>query len=61
MTSLALCLPVAQRLKSLDTPENNFNEVVYYLGDFPWILARYVAEIRPDWKPEEPPPIPPTK
>jgi hypothetical protein len=38
MTSLALCLPVAQRLKSLDTPENNFNEVVYYLGDFPWIF-----------------------
>jgi hypothetical protein len=45
MTSLALCLPVAQRLKSLDTPENNFNEVVYYLGDFPWILGRVLINL----------------
>jgi hypothetical protein len=40
--------------------ENQFNDVVYYVGDFPWILARYIAEIRPQWTPEEPPPIPRT-
>ena len=38
--------------------EDSFNDVVYYIGDFPWILARYIAEIRPDWRGPEPPPIP---
>jgi hypothetical protein len=38
--------------------EKNFNNVTYYVGDFPWILARYIAEIRPEWKGPEPPPIP---
>jgi hypothetical protein len=39
--------------------ENSFNDVVYYIGDFPWILARYIGEIRPGWLGPEPPPFPP--
>jgi hypothetical protein len=34
--------------------------VLYYIGDFAWILMRAIVEIKPEWKPEDPPPIPPT-
>jgi hypothetical protein len=38
--------------------ENQFNNVTYYIGDFAWILMRAIVEIRPEWTPPEPPPIP---
>jgi hypothetical protein len=38
--------------------ENDFNNVRYYIGDFAWILMRSIVEIKPEWTPQEPPPIP---
>jgi hypothetical protein len=38
--------------------ENNFNNVRYYIGDFPWIVMRAIVEVKPEWTPSEPPPIP---
>ena len=38
--------------------ENGFNNVRYYIGDFPWILMGAIIEIKPEWSPQEPPPIP---
>jgi hypothetical protein len=38
--------------------ENDFNNVRYYVGDFPWILMRAIIEMKPEWTPQEPPPIP---
>ena len=32
-------------------------KVVYYIGDFAFILMRAIVEIRPDWRPPEPPPL----
>jgi hypothetical protein len=34
------------------------NKVVYYIGDFAWILMRVIVEIEPDWRPSDPPPLP---
>jgi hypothetical protein len=38
--------------------EAQFNNVRYYVGDFPWILMRAIVEIKPEWKPPDPPPLP---
>jgi hypothetical protein len=32
--------------------------VVYYIGDFAWIVMRVIVEIKPEWKPPEPPAVP---
>jgi hypothetical protein len=29
-------------------------KVVYYIGDFAWIVMRAIMEIKPEWRPEEP-------
>jgi hypothetical protein len=34
--------------------------VIYYIGDFAWVLMRAIVEIKPEWAPPEPPPIRPT-
>jgi hypothetical protein len=35
----------------------NPQKVVYYIGDFAWILMRVIVEIKPEWTPMEPPPV----
>jgi hypothetical protein len=32
-------------------------EVTYYIGDFAWIVMRVVVQLKPLWKPQEPPPV----
>ena len=29
--------------------EDQFRDVTYYIGDFPWILAKAIVEIKPEW------------
>jgi hypothetical protein len=38
--------------------ESKFNNVTYYIGDFPWVLMRAIVEIKPEWTPQEPGPLP---
>jgi hypothetical protein len=54
--ALFICSAAFEKLRY--AYESTFNEVTYYIGDFPWILARYIGEIKPDWMGPEPPPIP---
>jgi hypothetical protein len=34
------------------------DKVVYYIGDFAWIVMRAIVELKPEWRPSEPPPAP---
>ena len=36
-----------------DEPE----KVVYYIGDFAWIVMRAIVELKPEWTPQEPPAV----
>jgi hypothetical protein len=33
-------------------------KVVYYIGDFAWIVMRAIVELKPEWTPSDPPPLP---
>jgi hypothetical protein len=33
------------------------NKVVYYIGDFAWIMMRVIIEIKPEWTPPAPAPL----
>jgi hypothetical protein len=32
-------------------------EVNYYIGDFAWIVMRVIVELKPEWTPQETPPV----
>jgi hypothetical protein len=34
------------------------DKVVYYIGDFAWNVMRAIVEIKPEWTPQDPPPLP---
>jgi hypothetical protein len=54
--ALFRCTKAFERLRY--AYEDQFRDVTFYIGDFPWILARVISEIEPEWAPSEPPPIP---
>jgi hypothetical protein len=54
--ALFRCTKAFERLRY--AYEDQFRDVTFYIGDFPGILARVISEIKPEWAPSEPPPIP---
>jgi hypothetical protein len=54
--ALFRCTKAFERLRY--AYEDQFRDVTFYIGDFPWILARVISEIKPEWAPSEPPPMP---